>query len=249
MKNRYSSLDILRAFALISMIAFHTVWDLVYIYKVNMPWFRSDPGEIWQQSILWTFVLLSGFCFNLGKKKLKRAVTIIICSVIISIVTLIFMPDNFIIFGVLCFMGSAMLVTIPLDKVLKKIPCVAGLIISAFLFALTKNIVTKEIGLFGFTLFQVPESFYANYLTAFLGFPQPGFSSADYVPFFPWIFLFICGYFLFKFFEKEDLLKHLSFIRCKPIEFIGRNTLYIYMAHQPVIYGILFLIFELIKHQ
>ena len=244
MKNRYSSLDILRALALISMIIFHAVWDLVYIFRIDINWFRGEYGEIWQQSILWTFVLLSGYCFNLGKKRLKRAITVIICSVIISVVTFIFMPDSFIIFGVLCFMGSAMLITIPLDKFLKKIPPVSGLIVSAIFFTLTKNVVEREIAVFGFELTKIPDFFYSNYITAFFGFPPYGFSSADYVPFIPWIFLFLCGYFLYKISEKTGLLKHLSFISCKPIEFIGRNTLWIYMAHQPVIYGLLYLIFR-----
>lgn len=244
MKNRYTSLDILRALALISMIIFHTVWDLVYIFRIDIPWFKNDIGEIWQQSILCTFVLLSGYCFRLGRKRLKRAITVIICSVIISVVTFIFMPDSSIFFGVLCFMGTAMLITMPLDKVLKKIPDSIGLIISAVLFALTKNIVEREISLFGFKILDIPYYLYANYFTAFLGFPPYGLSSADYVPIIPWIFLFFCGYYLFRISEKKDLLKHLSFVSCKPLEFIGRNTLWIYMAHQPVIYGILYLIFK-----
>ncbi len=244
MNKRYTSLDILRGLALISMIAFHTVWDLVYIFRIDMPWFEGDYGEIWQQSILWTFVLLSGFCFKLGKKRLKRAITVIICSVIISIVTLIFMPDSFIIFGVLCFMGSAMLITIPLDKVLTKIPAAIGLIFSAILFALTKNIAGREIGFFEFSIINIPEKFYINNITAYFGFPPSDFASADYVPLIPWIFLFFCGYFLFKIFERKNLLKHLSFVSIKPLEFIGRNTLYIYMAHQPIIFGILYLIFK-----
>lgn len=244
MKNRYTSLDISRALALISMIVFHTVWDLVYIFRIDMPWFKSDIGEIWQQSILWTFVLLSGFCSSLGKKRLKRAVTVIICSVIISVVTLIFMPSNFILFGVLCFLGTAMLVMIPLDKVFSKIPPPAGIILSAILFALTKNLMKGKIAFGEFTLLRIPDFLYANDLTAFLGFPPANFSSSDYVPFFPWIFLFFCGYFLFRLFLRKDLLKHFSFVSCKPLEFIGRNTLWIYMIHQPVIYGILYLIFR-----
>lgn len=244
MKNRYTSLDILRALALISMIIFHTVWDLVYIFRIDMPWFKNDIGEIWQQSIMWTFVLISGYCFSLGKKRLKRAITVIICSVIISVVTFVFMPENLILFGVLCFMGTAMLIAIPLDKIFRKIPAVCGFTISAILFALTKNIVEREISLLGFELFQVPYFLYKNHFTAFLGFPPYGFTTADYAPIIPWIFLFFCGYFLFRLSEKKDWLKHLSFVSCKPLEFIGRNTLWIYMIHQPVIYGILYLIFK-----
>ncbi len=244
MKNRYSSLDILRAFALISMIIFHTVWDLVYIFGIDLEWFKNDYGEIWQQSILWTFVLLSGFCFNLGKKRLKRALTVIICSVIISVVTFVFMPENFIIFGVLCFLGTAMLITIPADIILKKIQPYAGLIFCFIFFILTKEIMFGKISFFGIELCKIPESLYLNEITAFFGFPHRGFSSGDYVPLIPWIFLFYCGYFLYKIFERKNVLKHLSFVSCKPLEFIGRNTLYIYMAHQPLIYGILYLIFR-----
>ncbi len=244
MRNRYTSLDILRAFALISMIIFHAVWDLVYIFGIDLQWFKSDAGEIWQQSILWTFVLLSGFCFNLGKKRLKRAITVIICSAIITIVTYIFMPENRIIFGVLCFMGTAMLITIPIDKILKKIHPYAGLIFSFISFVLTKDIMFRKISIFGTELCKIPDSLYQNELTAFFGFPHYGFFSGDYVPFIPWIFLFFCGYFLYKIFERKDLLKHLSFVSCRPLEFIGRNTLYIYMIHQPLIYGVLFLIFR-----
>lgn len=48
---RYDYLDTLRGLALISMIFYHGVWDLVYIGNVDWEWFRSDAAFIWQQSI------------------------------------------------------------------------------------------------------------------------------------------------------------------------------------------------------
>ena len=93
---------------------------------------------------------------------------------------------------------------------------------------------------------ELPSFLYANELTAYLGFPKSGFFSADYVPVIPWLFLFFFGYFLYKIFERYGWLKALSFVSVKPLEFVGRHALPIYVLHQPVIYGALYLIFKVI---
>ena len=66
MKQRYFWFDNMRAIAMISMILYHGVWDLVYLYGVDFPWYEGKMAFLWQQSICWTFILLSGFCFSLG---------------------------------------------------------------------------------------------------------------------------------------------------------------------------------------
>lgn len=246
MKKRYTILDILRGLALISMIIYHGVWDLVYIFRVDLPWFRSEKADLWQQSILWTFVLLSGFCCSLGKKKLKRAITVLVCSLIISVVTLIFMPQNFILFGVLSLLGTGMLVTIPLDKVFRKISPYLGVVLCALLFALARDVVNHRISLGELTILQIPDFLYANDITAYLGFPPDVFSSSDYVPVIPWIFLYWVGYFIYRIFERKNLLKYLSAVSIKPLEWLGKQSLYIYMLHQPIVYGLLYVIFKII---
>ncbi len=239
-KNRYTTIDVIRGFAVVSMIIYHTVWDLVYIFNVNLPFYRSNGAHIWQQSILWTFVIISGFCVNMGRKKLKRAVTVIICSTVISLATYIFMPRNLILFGVLTFLGFAMLITSLTDNTLSKIPPFLGLVISFLLFVFTRNISEGVI----FFSVALPDILYCNNLTAFLGFPPPSFVSQDYVPLLPWIFLFLCGYFLNQSFRKTEHLKILSLLKCRPLEFFGRYSLQIYMLHQPLIYGILLVLFK-----
>lgn len=243
-KVRYTVLDILRAFAIIAMVVYHTLWDLVYMFGVNIPWYKTDAGFIFQQSICWSFILISGFCFSLGRRKLKRAVTVLVCSLVITAVTALVMPENIILHGVLSLLGTSMLVTIPLEKLLKKIHPFVGLIINAVLFAVTYNVSGGTIG-FGKFAVHLPDFLYANNITAFFGFPHGGFNSSDYYPILPWLFLFWCGYFICQYCKRKDLLKHLSVFSCKPLEFIGRHSLEIYMAHQPIIYGVLFIIYTL----
>ena len=60
--NRYALLDELRGLDLISMMCYHGLWDVVFLFGVQLPWYTGMPGHLWQQSICWVFILLSGFC-------------------------------------------------------------------------------------------------------------------------------------------------------------------------------------------
>ena len=99
-KKRYNLLDNVRGITLISMIVYHGMWDLVYMFGVDIGWYDSIVGYVWQQSICWTFILLSGFCWSLGRRKLRRGLEVFGLSVVISLITVLFMPDNLILFGV-----------------------------------------------------------------------------------------------------------------------------------------------------
>ena len=228
-KIRYGLLDSIRGFALINMIIYHALWDIVYMFGVDIKWYYSKPGFIWQQFICHTFIFLSGFCFSMGKNKLKRGLAVFASSIIISAVTLLFMPESRILFGVLCLIGSCMLILIPFENLLKKINPYIGFIIFMTIFVLTKNIPDKSWE-------------FGNLFTAYLGFPHGSFRSVDYFPLIPWLFLYVGGLFMYMIFCKHNLLRFLSTIRIKPLEFIGRHSLLIYILHQPVVYGLLLLV-------
>ena len=240
-KIRYHLLDGWRGLLLINMIAYHAIWDLVYLYGVNMPWYRGVPGHTWQRFICMSFILLSGFCFPLGSKGLKRGITVFLGGVIVTAVTMVVLPDMPALFGVLTLIGSCMILAVPLHKVFSKIPSLLGFAMSLLLFIILYDINDGIIDLF-YTTVNVPESFFANYFTAYLGFPQPGFSSSDYFPILPWVFLFFTGYFfnglVSKYLPKVKLLR----LRVPMLSFCGRNSLIIYLLHQPVIYIVLMLV-------
>lgn len=240
---RYELLDTLRGLTMLSMIAYHGVWDLVYLFGADWGWYSGTGAYIWQQSICWTFILLSGFCWGMGRNPLRRGLTVFCGGLAVTVVTLIFMPDSRIIFGILTFMGSAMLLMIPLDKLLCKVPPWVGLAAAALLFAVTKKINSGQVGL-GSWQIQLPGRLYEGYFATYLGFADPGFYSSDYFSLLPWLFLFITGYFLWRLCSphKEKMFRLLG-KGIRPLNFIGRHALVIYMLHQPVVYAVLYLIF------
>lgn len=245
-KLRYTVLDVLRGAAVIAMVVYHTLWDLVNIFNVSIPWFGSTTASVIQLSIRWAFILIAGFSFHLSRKKLKHALVVLGASAVISLVTFVFTYDARILFGVLSLLGSAMLVTIPLHKLMKKVPAYIGVAVCALLFMLTYNVPRGYIGVWDVVFFELPDFLYCHTLTSFFGFRPAGFFSTDYVPFFPWVFMLWIGYYLYLFFEKYNLLRLLSAFSLKPLEFAGRHSLIIYMVHQPMVYAILWLLFTLI---
>lgn len=117
---RYALLDELRGLDLVSMMLYHACWDLVFLFDVNMRWYAGTPGRLWQQTICWVFILLSGFCAPFGRHMLRRGVTVFAAGALVTAVTLVFMPGGRVVFGVLTFLGTAMLLTGVLEPLLKK---------------------------------------------------------------------------------------------------------------------------------
>ena len=143
---RYTLLDELRGLDLVSMMLYHGCWDLVNLFGIQADWYYGLPGHLWQQSICWVFILLSGFCVQLGHHTLRRGAQVFGAGALVTAVTLLFMPEDRVVFGVLTLLGSAMLLTGLLEKPLRRIPPAAGFAISAVLFALTRNVSAGYLG-------------------------------------------------------------------------------------------------------
>lgn len=251
-KQRYELLDMVRGITLISMILYHGAWDMVYLYGKGWPWYRSDGAYVWQQSICWTFIFLSGFCWSMGRKPLKRGLLVFCAGAVVTFVTIFVMPANRVVFGVLTLIGSCMLLMIPIDRAVRGMPKAVGFMVSLLLFVITRNVNERYLGFEELRLMKLPEGLYRNIITAYFGFPSASFFSTDYFSLLPWLFLFMAGYFLYHI--MEDRLswwlgahasrrafafscnrKMLSWV-IRPFSFVGRHSLFIYMIHQPVLY-------------
>lgn len=233
---RCALLDNLRGLTLVSMISYHACWDMVYIFDHDWAWYSSAGAYWWQQSICWTFILLSGFCWPLGRRPLRRGVEVSVGGGLVTAATVLFMPENRVLFGVLTLLGASMLLLIPLDKLFRKIPPIAGIFGAFALFLLTRNVNRGTLGFEAWRLASLPRGLYRSLSTAFLGFPPESFWSTDYFSLLPWFFLFLTGYFLHRLRRGKPLPAG----RPWPLlNFLGRRSLIIYLLHQPVVYAVL----------
>ena len=262
---RLALLDSLRGLTLVSMILYHACWDAVYMLGADWPWYGSRAAYIWQQSICWTFILLSGFCIPFSSKLLKRGLTVFGAGALVMAVTCLLLPEDRVVFGVLTLIGSCMLLMIPLRKVLDGdisgksassgfgVQKVSGasraailFAIFAVLFVLFKDVNYGEIGTgmlhrivpaIPKLAISLPKGLYANLVTAYFGFPPADFYSTDYFSLLPWTLLYLCGYELHWIFKAAGVLDApIMKKEIKPLAFMGRHSLFIYLLHQPILY-------------
>lgn len=232
---RLGLLDALRGLALINMAAYHFIWDMVYIFGVDMPWYTSVWGQLWQRLICCTFIMISGFCLALSSRPgYRRGLLVLACGFGISAVMGVATPDLPNLFGVLTLLGSCMLLGAWGRRLFDRIRPVYGMASCFILFVLTYGINDGYIGLGAFAL-RLPRGLYSNLLTAYLGFPSDTFLSTDYFPILPWAFLFFAGYFLCRYIRDIGAMGALRRPQGTFLNWLGRHSLVFYLLHQPVI--------------
>lgn len=243
-KERYLLIDSIRGVTIINMVAFHFLYDVAMFNGNSGQWHNKLPVFIWQQAICWTFILISGFVWQWGiKANLKRGLILNLLGILISLITWFFMPSEAIWFGILNFMGCAILLLIPFHKHLQKAHPIWGMGISFLLFLVFRNVQSGFLGIGGIELIELPQWLYSTKILTPLGFPYPGFASADYFPILPWIFLYLFGYFFCYMFKKNALWKKAALFNIPVLSAIGQKSIWIYLIHQPLSMLICMLLF------
>ena len=233
MKKRIWELDVFRGICILGVIAVHFVYDMVDLYGL-VQWdyppafsFIKDWGGV-------LFLVLSGICVTLGSRSVRRGLIVFGCGLVISLVTVAMyhleLADRSIIiyFGVLHCLGACML----LWPLFRRLPWWALLPLSAALIAL------------GFWLWAQPPVEHPWLMV--MGLPWRGFASSDYFPLLPYFGFFLVGTVLGKtvYRRKKSLMPNVSannvFIRF--FSFCGRQSLWLYLLHQPLLSGIFYLI-------
>ena len=253
---RLYKIDEIRGATLISMILYHFMWDLKYIAGFEMEWYESIFAHVWQKSICITFILISGFCFSLSRNHLKRGLITFFSGGLVTLVTLLVMPENRVVFGILTFIGTAMLIMIPISKAHKYIgerinrdTLNITMLIASMLFFIVFYSVNYGFLNFIFTKVNIPRHMCKGYLADYIGFTDPTFYSTDYFSIFPWMFLFMFGYYLYEVIKPLNtsdadsmIIRFLKSKNSRAFEAIGKRTLIIYLLHQPVLYLITIII-------
>ena len=236
---RFWEVDFLRGMAIILMVLFHLAYDLNYFGAQQI----ELASRFWFYLARFTatlFLLLVGVSLSLSYSRarllgqedrfrfrlLKRGLWIFSLAVGVTLVTYLFIGRGFIIFGVLHLIGVSLLLSYSFRR-LHGVNFMLGL-----LFILT--------GLF---LQSVSVDF--PWLL-WMGLAPWDFRSVDYFPLLPWFGVILIGVASGDLFYRgysrripvPDLAKS-SLV--SGLAFLGRNSLAIYLAHQPVLIGLLYL--------
>lgn len=251
-------LDTLRGIAIVAMVLHHFLFDVSYIfYDTNaseglLAFFKfcrtvtfSDIiTEIVQPFFQCLFVLISGIACRYSRSNLKRGIKACVFAAFLTLFTVIILPaideDLFygceIYFGILHLLGISMVLWGLCQKGFDK------LCQNKFL-----NIAFPVILAVIFVIFYiVSEGFYDVKGLFWLGIPSHNFFSADYFPILPWTALFFIGAWLGKYIKNGCFPNWFYSVKANPFSFIGKYTLIIYLLHQPVVFGICYLLFEIL---
>lgn len=233
---RLEKIDFFRGIAIFLMVLFHLYYSLTFIFNIDflnfsyLFWFI-----VWKISAL-SFIFIAGISFFLAfnkygkwvnKKYIYYSLKLFFLALLISIVTKVFLPSQFIIFWIIHFFSLAFLLMIFFKK---------------FWYL---NII---IGILLIFLWRYDYTFENKYLS-FIWFPSIDFISADYYPLVPYFWYMLLWFSFWKIIvdkKKENFFCVYNKNKVwRYFIFMGKHSLFIYLIHQPIIVGIIYMIKKL----
>lgn len=243
---RIDLLDAVRGVAILAMVVYHALFDLTDIFGIKIALFSQL--EFLEPPFAGAFILLAGLSCRFSHNNVRRALRVLALALAVTLATALFLPDEAIWFGILHFMGVAILLYIPFRRLLDTLPAAVSISVLAVLFILTYSLPTSGLigipGAFGIVL---PSSLYSTPFLFWMGFPNASFTSADYFPLLPWIFLFFIGAVVGIPVKEHRLPERFYTVRIPFLAAAGRNTLLIYALHQPILYGVMSLAVGIVR--
>lgn len=243
-KSRIAPLDFIRGAAITVMVVFHLFFTFgeVFGFSSFLWLYEFIASTAIVDVFAGMFIIISGISSSLTRSNTRRGLKTLGIAVAITLVTVYLMPlfgyDHLgISFGILHLLSLAMLLSPVFLKLSEQVPSQVAVPLCILLFALTRNIRDGYIGITkACASFVIPQSIREIPFLFPFGITSDSFFSADHYPLLPWIFLFIIGIYAGKHLRYATLPEKFYKPVCKPVEAIGRHTLYIYVAHQPVIF-------------
>lgn len=225
--SRIWELDFARGIALVLMVYFHTIFDLADIYGFKISYTNGIIFYLGKVSVI-LFIFVAGISSTLSKNNIKRGAQIFVIAMIITVVTHLVDDKLGVKFGILHFLGICMLLYPFISKLSNKVLFVSGIIIIIVGNYFT-NIVASNDFLFIFNL------------------TSNNFYSSDYYPLLPWMGIYLFGIAIGRLVYSERKSIFQRKIKDNIILMVGRNTLLIYILHQPIILAGMTILFKLSK--
>lgn len=233
---RYMLVDVTRGGALALMIAYHFTFDLNLVAKLGIDFNHAPLWQGLRIFIVSLFLLLVGVNQSLARhhglpwgRYLRRLVLLIGCAGLVTISSKIMFPNTFIFFGILHFIAVA---------------SVLGLLTLRFYrFNLLAGIVLITVGV------GAAHPWFDHPARQWIGMMTHKPFTEDYVPLLPWFGVVLIGQYLGKALYRTPAGARVtgwSSARSLPrlLALGGRHSLFIYMAHQPLLFGLIYLYFS-----
>jgi len=258
---RFWEIDAWRGLAIVSMVFYHFMWDLLFFGVVRDVALQSGGWKYFQRSIASSFIFLAGVSLvvsyqqvkvreaaktggaaknkNLGKKGgsvgwqkfLRRGAKVFAWGLVMGIGVRVAGVGR-IDFGVLHLIGFSIMASYP------------------FLHFRWINIGLWA--LFNFIARFLQEPLVDHYWLTWLGFIPPNYSYLDFFPVFPWFGVALLGIGVGNLLYVDYLQewrKWLPNLAALPpirfLRFLGGRSLVIYLLHQPILFVLLYLWFAI----
>ena len=252
-RKRAFEIDLVRGIAIIDLLFHHTSYDLRYMFGYDVAGFLdSSNTAFWafvQPFFLCCFICVSGICCQFSRNNFKRALKVAVVAALFSAVTIT--ADHFLDLGCSIYFNVLHL-----------------LAISMFLFAVFDHVEQKKtssrnsrggdlililtVGAFlilchGLPLFNGRFHHFAWYFVGIVPAEDAMIAMGDYTSIVPWMGMFFVGVLIGRhvYKSRETLFPNAPkavLTISRPIEWLGRHSLVIYILHQPVALGIVYLL-------
>ncbi len=230
-------LDRARGTALVAMIVYHAIWDGLQFGLIDWTIERDMAMRLAAQVIAGSFLFISGLSLALASIAIggpliarrtfwRRVAVIGLAAAVVSAATFVALPQAPIYFGILHHIALASVVIAAVALLLPFwAVALAGIVL------VTKSYVAIE-------ALNGPATVWWG-----LGTRAP--VTADWVPVFPWLAAGLLGFavgrqFIVPWLESKPPKEPLNTPH-DPLQWMGTNSLGIYLIHQPIIIGLIYL--------
>ncbi len=232
---RLHGLDLARGLALLAMVSYHLSWDLSWFGIVDWPVNEDGGWQTYARLIAGTFLFLAGISLTLAHASgirwrafWRREAVILMAAAAVSAGTWYALEANMVRFGILHCIAAASLLSLPFVR----LPAFASVAAALLVFSLP---------------FWAAGPAFDGPLWLWTGLGDPGFSSVDWVPLVPWAGATLLGVAAGHMLRRPGLREQAS--RWQPRSAFGhllcrggRHSLAVYLIHQPVLFGSLWLV-------
>ena len=245
--HRIPLIDTVRGIMIFYVVFYHFLYDLLDFRLISPVWLTSTPMVIVHFINFSIFISFSGISCRLSRNNWKRGLRLLGAAYLVTLVTWVMDHGYYVRFGILHLLGLSAILFAALESIrrllAKRLPPLSEKAERVW------DLVLPALSLAAFflTYFTVfSRSFDVEYL-GWLGFRSADYASSDYFPVIPFFFLYLFGAFVGKHIVRGKFPAWFYTAHIPFFDRVGRHTIWIYLLHQPVLYGVAWLLYTLKK--